>query len=74
MDKAVSALLLGILVNCAGNKCSLLKYNALISCLTKLNIPFDANFTPSTRKEAGHISITINISPAASLVYSWELI
>jgi len=73
VDSAVLAILWGLLINSAENKYTLLRYNAIVLCLVSLNMPFDTNFTPATRKDQARISLTINIDKSTSLVYNLEL-
>lgn len=74
MDNAIWALLsCDLFQKISTGKCSLVAFNTIELMLMKNNIPFSTAFSPSTRKNAPGLQLTIYVSPALSLVYNISL-
>ncbi len=50
----------------------IVQLNAVIALLIKLNIPFDIEYSPGTRRLAAAASLTVYITPTLTLSYNFN--
>ena len=74
VDNSIMTLLsCDLLKQATSGQCSLAPYSAITALLITNNIPFDAVFSPATRRDAAGISLTVYITPVTTMVYNIAL-